>query len=528
MERSLSSLAFRGSIVEAVAEAKLQKKLFVVYTAGDNPESKLLETSTWFDPKVVETLSKYCILLHILEGSADASNFSAIYPQHSVPCITAIGYNGVQLWKNEGFVSADVLASSLEKAWLSLHVQETTAAFLSAALASRNQLASGTSCPATSEQVTLGTSVLTQSLHGGALSSDVGQMFDSGGTEDRNNKEDVSEVTCDNQVSVPRPEPSVANVTDNGEIDGSISQIEPESTPKNYDSHSDAEVAHPVSQKKLDSSDNCLGNSHEVSGERTVTEVSQVGHVYTEVAKELEKADASDSSAVTSNDVFLNIRLPDGSSLQAKFSMADTLKMVKDYIIENQTSSLGSFSIATPYPRKVFNDNDLDSILSELGLHNRQALVVVPYDKNNSNQRGGLTHHEAYSSNDANSSLNASEGYWVSVRRILSYVNPFSYLSRSQTSTSSAQESRIGLQEYGPNASLQNTPRNGGGRLNSSIGSSNQGTIPNSKSRQQTSRFGANIHTLQHNDDDESRFNNRNTFWNGNSTEFDGNDDEPK
>ncbi|CAA0819832.1 Plant UBX domain-containing protein 11 [Striga hermonthica] len=520
MERSLSSLAFRGSIVEAVAEAKLQKKLFVVYTAGDNPESKLLETSTWFDPKVVETLSKYCILLHILEGSADASNFSAIYPQYSVPCITALGYNGVQLWKNEGFVSADVLASSLEKAWLSLHVQETTAAFLSAALASRNQLAPGTSGPASSEQVTLETPVSTQSNDGDTLSSDVGQMFDSGGTEDRNNKEDVSEMTRDNQVSVPRPEPSVANVTDNGEIDGSISQIETESTPRNYDSQSDAKVAHPVSPKKLDSFDNCLGNNHEVSGEMTDTEVSQVGHVYTEVAKELEKPDASDSSAVTSNDVFLNIRLPDGSSLQAKFSMVDTLKMVKDYIIENQTSSLGSFSIAIPYPRKVFNDNDLDNILSELGLYNRQALVVVPHNKSNSHHRGGSTPHEAYSTNDANSSLNASEGYWVSVRRILSYVNPFSYLSRSRTSISSAQESQIGLREYVPDASLQNNaPRNG---------SSNQGTIPSSKSRQQTSRFGANIHTLQHNDDDESRFDNRNTFWNGNSTQFDGNDDEPK
>ncbi|KAL6526687.1 hypothetical protein OROGR_015777 [Orobanche gracilis] len=34
MEQPLSSLAFRGSVIEAIAEAKLQKKLFVVYTAG--------------------------------------------------------------------------------------------------------------------------------------------------------------------------------------------------------------------------------------------------------------------------------------------------------------------------------------------------------------------------------------------------------------------------------------------------------------------------------------------------------------
>ncbi|KAJ0606118.1 hypothetical protein HanHA300_Chr02g0070521 [Helianthus annuus] len=37
----------------------------------------------------------------------------------------------------KGFVTAEVLASTLEKSWLSLHVQETTATFLTAALASR-------------------------------------------------------------------------------------------------------------------------------------------------------------------------------------------------------------------------------------------------------------------------------------------------------------------------------------------------------------------------------------------------------
>lgn len=36
MERAISSLAFKGSIAEAVVEAKRQKKLFVVYISGKN------------------------------------------------------------------------------------------------------------------------------------------------------------------------------------------------------------------------------------------------------------------------------------------------------------------------------------------------------------------------------------------------------------------------------------------------------------------------------------------------------------
>ena len=53
-------------------------------------------------------------------------------------------------------------------------------------------------------------------------------------------------------------------------------------------------------------------------------------------------------------------------------------------------------------------------------------------------------------------------------------------------------------------------------------GNNTRGKQPSS-----SSRFGANIHsihTLKH-DDDEERFKSRNSFWNGNSTEYGGDND---
>ncbi|KAJ0778584.1 putative Thioredoxin-like superfamily [Helianthus annuus] len=105
MEQAISSLAFKGSINEAIIEAKRQKKLFVVYISGENEDSIAMDKSTWSESSVAESLSKYCILLHILEGSTDAAQFSAIYPQKPAPCITAIGYNGVQVWQNGKFTT---------------------------------------------------------------------------------------------------------------------------------------------------------------------------------------------------------------------------------------------------------------------------------------------------------------------------------------------------------------------------------------------------------------------------------------
>ncbi|KAL6526688.1 hypothetical protein OROGR_015778 [Orobanche gracilis] len=357
--------------------------------------------------------------------------FRLYYPQHSAPCINFIGYNGVQIWQKGGFVSADVLASSLEKAWFSLYIQEITAAFLTAALASGKQLSPGTSETASSEQVTPETCVSTQSTDVDILSPDVGQPLHSEGNESSNNNLDPS------KDDVPYPESSVANVLDNGERDEFISNMDTKSTSRGpIDCQNDAAVAHLVPQENLDLCDNHMDSSNEVFQDTALINIEDV--------KEVEKADASGSSesAVESNDVFLNIRLPIGSTLQVKFSVMDTLKMVKDYINENQTSSLGSYSIAIPYPRKVFNDLDLDSTLSELGLFNRQALVVVPHSQNDSHHRGGLSYLQTCSSN-------ASEGYWASIRRIISYVNPFSYLSGGATSPSAAQESQSGISRYG-------------------------------------------------------------------------------
>lgn len=60
-----------------------------------------------------------------------------------------------------------------------------------------------------------------------------------------------------------------------------------------------------------------------------------------------------------STDVHLNVRLPDGASLQMKFSVTDTLRSVKDYVDENQ-SNIGSYDLAVPYPRRVFSEQGMN------------------------------------------------------------------------------------------------------------------------------------------------------------------------
>ncbi|XVF84447.1 hypothetical protein PTKIN_Ptkin17bG0037600 [Pterospermum kingtungense] len=539
MERfeSLSSITYKGSIPEAILEAKNQKKLFVVYISGEDAESKNLEDSTWTDLKVKESLSKYCILLHIRGGSTDASNFAAIYPQKSVPCITAVGYNGVQVWQSEGFVSAEVLASSLEKAWLSLHIQETTAAVLGAALAS-NKYESSSSGPSTVSQSEQGSSSsasvpstttdeVVRSLESKpAVTS--GMIEENNGSEnkvkeknpelvDKSNSESFSANNLDNVADEQCDASNKATRT----VVSSVALSPPVPVSENASSHTVNDCLIP--SKGIDHQSSCPSGSSQVSAAEAEKPKQH------EKGKGIDdKQDGTSESTATANiptDVHLNIRLPDSSSLQEKFPVAYTLRMVKDYVDRNQSSGMGSYDLAIPYPRKLFGDQDLNKSLLDLGLLNRQALIVVPHRRTDGFQ-GQRSSADQRNSTATEASTGSNGGYFAYIKSFLSYVNPFSYLGGSASSSTTGQESQSGIWEYSPNPTLQNNLAGGNRSYSpSSANRSNSTTRDDSRNRRPTtSRYGSNIHTLKR-DEDDDRFNDKNPYWNGNSTQYGGNSD---
>ena len=103
-----------------------------------------------------------------------------------------------------------------------------------------------------------------------------------------------------------------------------------------------------------------VADNHQVSdgGSQTVhTEANVVVQDEEDEAVDDEKSDAFDNGMRIKKltEVHLNIRIPNGVNLQEKFSLTSTMRMVKDYVDKHQTS-VGSYDLAIPYPRKVFND----------------------------------------------------------------------------------------------------------------------------------------------------------------------------
>ncbi|XP_020253441.1 plant UBX domain-containing protein 11 isoform X2 [Asparagus officinalis] len=535
MERSVASLTYEGSVSEAIVEAQRQKKLFVVYISGDDENSIHLERTTLVDNNVAESMSRYCIFLHLIHGSIDALQFSAIYPQKSVPSITAVGFNGVMLWQHEGYISGENFVGSIEKAWATVHFQETAVTLLTAAIASNKpeplnsspqEAAQGNSSSLDTASTSAGKSL--ESLE--EKSSDVSKP----------SVEDVVAEPIDDKNEGPGPETSSrSGAVDDREIIREEQTILESNTREEVLSSVTRDLYNPST---CDDIDVCAAPKETLASDESYTEASpasiekttaySLNSLQTSDIVEEENANSEEVAepteylnATKSEDIFLNIRLPNGASLQRKFMLTDTLRSVKNYVDKNQSGGAGSYDLAVPYPRKVFSEHDMTSVLSELGFGARQALIVVPHRQAIRSQKRSMP--AAHEGQTAASMINETDngGYFGFVKRVLSYMNPFSYLGGSADSSNSEPAPNNGYQQYRPAHAFQSSHFSGAETSNRPFSSSQSaGENTGETSRRASRPFGSNIHTLRH-DEDDFQSGDRNTFWNGNSTQFGGDDD---
>ncbi|XP_042420235.1 plant UBX domain-containing protein 11-like [Zingiber officinale] len=504
MERSTLSLAFKRSIAEAINESRKQKKLFMVYISGDDENSVKMDEETWLDQRVGESISKCCILLHLTAGSVDASQFSAIYPQRATPSITAIGLNGVMLWHHVGYITTENLITNIDKAWAALQMQEAALTLLTVALSSKepdtlNNVPSSSVVP--SGQLTSGESNVP------STSSD--KPTDKSESKTPTDYQQLKENTLVGETSSQAD--SIAAVkTRNVDC---LSSEDLHSLKNINSTTSDlGENNFPILNTTVDNSQAAAFSEPDGNDTILCSIPSQVATEAQETTTQVKKIDfySGLSNPVKSNDIHLNIRMPTGNNLQTKLTINDTLNSVKIFVDENLDNVLSLYDLAVPYPRRLFNNEDMQRTLSELGFASRQALIVVPRNQATQPHRVQLSMNMT-TSNDSN------RGYFDYVKRVLSYVNPFSYLGGNNSSSNSETLARTdGPWQHSSNPALQNHSLDSDNRNTARDSSASSSARP-----RPARQFGSNIHTLRHDGDSSS---DKNVFWNGNSTQFGGDD----
>ncbi|KAH7415037.1 hypothetical protein KP509_14G024500 [Ceratopteris richardii] len=213
-----------------------------------------------------------------------------------------------------------------------------------------------------------------------------------------------------------------------------------------------------------------------------------------------------------SKDLVIQIRLPNGKSIHNNFRPSDALSVVREFVQNNRDDGGSACSLAVLYPRKVFCQEDMEKSLLELNLEDRATLVLVP---NSSSEPKFKSRESSTTQSVSQPEVSATYG---GIWKLLSYLNPFSYFSGSSNAPEKA-EAGTSSWQYEPNLHLQNALRYN--REKGSQGVDNS-TVSDTKKSQGKS-WGSNIRTLDHSNNDDA-FKRGNAFWNGNSTQYGGDD----
>ncbi|CAO2152101.1 unnamed protein product [Urochloa humidicola] len=579
MERTISSLTYKGSIPDAINQSRMEKKLFVVYISGEDVASSSLERSTLVDENVAEVIGRCCIFLHLKEGNIDASQFSAIYPQKSVPSISVIGLNGVMLWNHEGHITSEDLKESIEKAWAALHLQvgeargsdggarldfgqehegeaeaearrgrgssaqqgteahgaddgargkmtseregtmgpvadsfffsgceaETAATLLTASLASRNaeSINTVTALPpqggsSTSENPSVsssapGISGASGAAHSAELVSQLPSSTNHNELIEINEKQGEGSKSDSGDITVDKLDSASTEVRCDLPVSSRSSNMGSSGDPKEDD------IAPSLKRKNKDD-----GNRTAVPMVTTPDTINSRG-VSSQLVSQQDNTTSSTPdepvpNSVKSDDIQLSIRMPTGNRLEIRLTKQDVLRKVKNFVDENKGSGIGSYDLSLVYPKRIFSEQDMETALCELGIQNRHAMIVVPHRQPVQVSRPPSSSSSSSSSYDAGDSSGGG-GYFGYLRTIMSYANPLSYLRGNPTTSRPELQANEGHQS--------------GNRGQEVTDESSANTL-----RRRPRPFGANVHTLG--SDEPGPSGDRNVFWNGNSTEFGG------
>ncbi|XP_062197621.1 plant UBX domain-containing protein 11 isoform X2 [Phragmites australis] len=430
------------------------------------------------------------------------------------------------LWNHEGYISSEDLKESIEKAWAALHLQETAATLLTASLASRS-----------AESMNTASTTLPQggsSTSGNPSASSSQSPGISGASEFSHSTDLVSQLprsTTHEPIKINENEGSKSDsdpVDRTVELDSARTKVKCD-LPDNSRSSNMASSENPKGKDSTPSPKrkNKMDGSCTAVASETTPSTATSRKVCSQLLVEQEKATTSStpdevaSNSVKSDDIQLSVRMPSGNRLEIKLTKQDVLRKVKNIVDENKGSGISSYDLSMIYPKKVFTEQDMDAMLCELGIQNRQAMIVVPH-----RQPVQVSRRQSSSPSynvDGNSD---GGGYFGYLRTVLSYVNPLSYLTGNPTSSNPEQQANGGLQQQRPSSGQWNRP--------GTETASEHRTLPDNRSQQadgessgnslrrRSRPFGANVHTLGR--DDHGPSDDKNVFWNGNSTEFGGDD----
>ncbi|GCC31094.1 UBX domain-containing protein 4 [Chiloscyllium punctatum] len=417
---------FNGSIPDAIAFAKQQNAVFIVFIRGDDEQSARMAAS-WEAEEVVDATVNSFVAIKIDAKSETCVQFSQIYPVVCIPSSFFIGDNGIPLEVIAGSVTAVELVSRIQKV-NEMHRQKNVAA--AAGDNQENHVGQNQASTSEASGITQQNEPQVSDLKTTETLAATGPQVRSrespskmSACSDHSDHADSPGRCCVDEYSVP----SQTEEDLNARVERLTKKLEERREQKKEDELTN-EIKVEIERRKVgkemvefkrkqeeDRTKRMLEErSRDKEEERLARERirQQIALDRAEraarYAKTKEEAEAAKKAAELqrqateearnkkerSNMCRIQFRLPDGSSFTNQFSADATLLEARQFAESQVGGVYGHFELAITFPRKQFTKDDYSKTLTELELVPSASIILVPGGRSTSlmirSSEGGL------------------------------------------------------------------------------------------------------------------------------------------
>ncbi|XP_041460579.1 LOW QUALITY PROTEIN: UBX domain-containing protein 4-like [Lytechinus variegatus] len=369
---------FEGQISSAIAQARQQKSVFMVYIRGSNEDSQKMD-ATWEEDAVNKTCQESgIVVMRFQADSEECKQFSVYYPVICVPCVYLIsGETGVLIESIGGFASAPDLVQKIKKVYETVK-QNQSASTPPEQPAAAPQVAAATPPPVPQPSAT----PVQQSSQ-----PEVPSTSSSSGAQKESAQERAARMRQKMEEVHRKKEQQRKEAEKQKELERRKVGQEIQKADQHRSELQAKQVADDLRKQRLDDKlarEKVLQQLARDKAEKEVrfrSEKEQREQKKMQAQKEKEetlKATQARQEAAKLDTARIQFRLPDGSTMTNQFDSKAPLQEAQDYVKENVGTTLPEFTLSVTYPRRNFGPDDMQTSFLDLGLAPRAAIVVLP------------------------------------------------------------------------------------------------------------------------------------------------------
>ncbi|XP_018094205.1 UBX domain-containing protein 4 isoform X1 [Xenopus laevis] len=406
-------LWFQGSIPEAIAAAKQNSSVFVVFVAGEDEQSVQMSES-WANEQVIQTSLGGVVAIKLDSQSEACLQFSQIYPVVCVPSSFFIGENGIPLEVIAGSISAEELVAKIAKV-KQMHSGKKDGPLVNAKLPeSLPKPCSDGPCPVvphasppdnvqpagTMQDSSAPTTELPTPLQ--ALPSDhesealelVSESVQNMQSEEelvekvqrvtqkleekREHRKKEEEQRCvlfvtqneiKKEIDRRKMGKEMLEYKRKQEEDLPKRALEERNREKAEEKAARDRIRQQIAQDRADRAARYAKNSEEI-------EALKAAELQAQQAERDSRREAAQKERSTI--ARIQFRLPDGSSFTNQFASEAPLEEARCFAVQTVGNTYGKFSLATMFPRREFTEEDYGKSLLSLELAPGASVVLLP------------------------------------------------------------------------------------------------------------------------------------------------------